>query len=171
VVNTEEIFCLGRQTSFDGCLSNFGGLNCVSDLPSAAINLARLLRPGAKALFCVLGPRCAWEVIWFLAKGEPRKAFRRFTRGGVNLRLNGGASFRVQYYTVREMVKVFSPGFRLIRWQGVGVAVPPSYEEPLALKFPGVMNTLAAADRWFNRIPLMRSLGDHILFEFERTGV
>src|SRR5439155_27048295 len=40
--------CLPR--AFDGALSNFGGLNCVANLPRVAEGLAACLRPGAIAL-------------------------------------------------------------------------------------------------------------------------
>src|SRR5688500_4022031 len=47
--------------SFDGVLSNFGGLNCVDNLSGAGRALAAMLRPGARALLCVMGPAVPWE--------------------------------------------------------------------------------------------------------------
>src|SRR5271156_286629 len=45
----EELETLG-EGSFDGMLSNFGGLNCVADLREPARLLAAKLRPGAVAI-------------------------------------------------------------------------------------------------------------------------
>jgi hypothetical protein len=51
----------------------------------------------------------------------------------------------------------------------VGIAVPPSYMEPWARRFPGVIHLLARADDWIDRWPLFRNLGDCVLIEFART--
>ena len=71
---------------FDGALSNFGGLNCVADLPAVSEALAARLHPGATAMLCLMGPVVPWEWVWFLAHGEPGKAFRRLKRGGADWR-------------------------------------------------------------------------------------
>ena len=60
---------------FDGALSNFGGLNCVEDLAGAARALAVAVRPGGRALLCLMGPAVPWEWGWYLAHGEVRRAF------------------------------------------------------------------------------------------------
>src|SRR6478735_5967407 len=57
------------ERSFDGVLSNFGGLNCVDDLAGVAPSLAAATRPGARALLCVMGPTVPWEWAWFLGQG------------------------------------------------------------------------------------------------------
>src|SRR5580658_4937961 len=41
--------------AFDGMLSNFGGLNCVADLRSAAAVLTGKLKPGGIAIVCIMG--------------------------------------------------------------------------------------------------------------------
>ncbi len=43
---------------FDGAISDFGALNCVSDLRAAARELARLLRPAAPLALCLMGRFC-----------------------------------------------------------------------------------------------------------------
>src|SRR5262249_5643784 len=58
VLETEEIGTLSdtsQPAGFDGAYSNFAGLNCVEDLRSVSSDLARLLRPGAKAVLCLFG--------------------------------------------------------------------------------------------------------------------
>jgi len=76
---------------FDGVLSNFGGLNCVADLPAVSRGLAALTRPGARALLCAMGPAVPWEWGWYLVHGQPRKAVRRLGRQGAHdgLRIDG----------------------------------------------------------------------------------
>jgi len=169
VLATEDIAVLAEEGPFDGVFSNFGGLNCVPDLPAVARNLARLLAPGARALLCMAGRRVAWEIVWYLGKGNPRKAVRRFGRGGAVGRLAEGVTVDVRYPSVGTMARLFAPEFRLLRIKGIGVAVPPSYLEPLARRFPRVLETLAGADRLLSRIPVFRILADHVLLEFQRV--
>jgi ubiquinone/menaquinone biosynthesis C-methylase UbiE len=155
---------------FDGLLSNFGGLNCVRDLSAVVGDLARLLKPGAPALLCIFGSCCLWEVLWYLGHGNPSKAFRRFGRDGSLAQLGGGATIRVHYPSVRKITEAFTPHFSLRRWKGVGVAVPPSYVEPWARRFPRILKLLADADRGLGRCPLIKAVADHVLLTFARTS-
>jgi ubiquinone/menaquinone biosynthesis C-methylase UbiE len=172
VIATEEIEILGDQegvAAFDGAFSNFAGLNCVEDLPRAARGLARLLKPGAPALLCFFGRFCAWETAWYLARLKPRKAFRRLRPGGDLAQLAPGAVVRVHYPGVRALARIFAPHFRLRRWKGIGVALPPTYLENAVGRFPRSVRALARIDTWLSRCPLARGMGDHVLLEFRRS--
>jgi ubiquinone/menaquinone biosynthesis C-methylase UbiE len=170
VLATEDIAALVGEGPFDGMFSNFGGLNCVPHLSAVARDLAKLLAPGARALLCMAGRAVAWEIIWYLAKGNPQKALRRFRRGGTVGRLVEGVTVEVHYPSARTMARLFAPDFRLLRLKGVGVTVPPSYLEPLAQRFPRVLRSLTAADRLLSCVPVFRSLADHLLLEFQRVA-
>jgi len=168
VLATERMAELEIEGVFDGAFSNFGGLNCVEDLGTVARDLGRLLAPGATALLCMLGRWAAWEIAWYLGHGNPRKALRRFQRGGTIGRLAEGVAVKVHYPSVRAMCRLFAPEFRLLRFKGVGVTVPPSYLGALAQRFPRALLTLKRVDGWVSGLPVLRSLGDHIVFEFQR---
>lgn len=169
VLATEEIAELQNESNFDGAFSNFAGLNCVENLPLVASDLARLLKPAAPAVLCFAGRYVAWEMLWYIMRGDARKAFRRLQTGSVTARIAEGVSVEVHYPSVREIGRIFAPEFRLRHWQGVGVAVPPSYVEPRARRFPKLMGVLETADRVVGRFPLLRGLADHVLLTFERT--
>jgi SAM-dependent methyltransferase len=166
----EQISELRGNRLFDGAFSNFGALNCVQDLRRFASDLAPLLRPGAPVLLCLMGPCCLWEMIWYLAQGRPKKALRRFHRDGVNARLADGAVVHVSYPWVRSLTRTFGPEFRLKAVKGIGLSVPPSYLEPLALRFPRAFGIQKQIDSWLEEFPGIRLLADHILLRFERTG-
>jgi ubiquinone/menaquinone biosynthesis C-methylase UbiE len=170
VLASEEIARLGDDGPFDGAFSNFGGLNCVENLSALARDLARLLTPGATALLCMLGRSAAWEMAWYLGHRNPRKALRRFQRGGTIGRLAEGVTVKVHYPSARSMSRLFAPEFRLLRLKGVGVTVPPSYLGFLAQRFPRALLRLKQVDGWVSGLPLLRTLGDHILYEFQRLG-
>src|SRR5581483_936614 len=128
-LRAEDIRALQAIELFGGAFSNFGALNCVEDLAQFADALATLLKPGATALLCWIGPFCLWEIAWYLLRGRSAKAFRRFHRNGIVANLGEGASVRVHYPRLRDLDKVFAPEFLLKSVRGIGVAVPPSYAE------------------------------------------
>lgn len=172
VLPTERIATLmeteGRER-FDGAFSNFAGLNCVADLSPVAHGLATLLKPEAKLLLCVFGRLCAWEMLWYLTHGKPRKAFRRLDPNGDRVPLAEGPGVHVHYPAVRTLVRLFAPHFQLKQWEGMGVAVPPSYLESVSCRFPTVFGALRQIDRWAGPCPVLRLLADHVLMTFERT--
>ncbi len=170
-LRAEEVGSLREQGLFEGAFSNFGALNCVDNLRSLAIDLAGLLRPGASALLCLMGPCCAWEIAWYLGHGQPRKAFRRLRPGGVTARLAGQATVHVQYPSVRALARTFSPEFRLKFVKGIGVSVPPSYVERWAVGFPRAFDLCVRADSVLGHCPGIRVFADHILLRLEREEV
>jgi ubiquinone/menaquinone biosynthesis C-methylase UbiE len=169
VLATEKIDSLVGDAPFDGAFSNFSGLNCVQDISQAARNLARLLKPGAKTLVCMVGRFSVWEVAWHMAKGEPALAIQSFRRKPTTL-TSAQDAVLVHYPSVSDMRQMFAPEFQLREWKGIGVAVPPSCLEPLARRVPGVIGSLAKIDRYLSRAPIFRSMGDCVLLQFERLS-
>src|SRR6185295_5515563 len=100
-LRTEAIKEVAGDGPFDGVLSNFSGLNCLQDLEAVAGNLARLLRPGGRAVLCVFGTLCVTEAIWYLCGRNARKAFRRFHRGAVPSTLTSNSTIAVHYHSLR----------------------------------------------------------------------
>jgi ubiquinone/menaquinone biosynthesis C-methylase UbiE len=164
----ENLAAFDQEGSFDGAFSNFAGLNCVEDLRAVGENLGRLLKPGATALLCFLGPCCLWEVCWYLLKAKPRKAFRRWHSGSISARLAPEASVQVRYHSVRSLARIFAPSFRLRSWGGIGLMIPPSYVESVARQFPSLLAFAAQSDRVLARCPVIRGFSDHILLKLER---
>jgi hypothetical protein len=117
-----------------------------------------------------MGSCCLWEIAWYLAQGNPGKAFRRLARGGVTARLAEGATVRVHYPSVRSLARTFAPQFHLVSFKGVGASVPPSYLEPWATRFPRLFDWSVRADSHLGRCPAVRAFADHILLEFKREN-
>lgn len=164
VLATEDVGELQSEAPFDGALSNFSGLNCVEDITAVARRLAGLLRPGAKALLCVFGRWCLWEMLWYAAHANFGKTFRRIRPAAARTCLG-----LVHYPSVVEIEQRFAPYFHLLRRRGIGVAVPPSYLEPWVRGFPSALQLAAKADSWLGRIAGIRDLADHVLLTFERS--
>ncbi len=151
------------RLGFDGAFSNFGGLNLVTDLPVVARPLGALVKPGGRVVLCIMGPLVPWEWAWFLAHGDPARAFRRLEPGGATWR-----GVKVRYPSIRKARRAFAADFRVLRAGGLGVLVPPPYTERWAGRHAGM---IAMLERWERRIeswPLVPWLGDHYVLLLER---
>jgi hypothetical protein len=152
---------------FDGALSNFSGLNSVADLNRAARDLASMVTLGAPVIVCLSTRFCLSETLWFLFHGNVRKAFRRsFAIATVKV---GECAVKIHYPALRKVRKSFSPSFFMRSCTGIGVAIPPSFLEPVSRKYPRVLGLLRRIDKGISQLPLFRSIGDHMLLYFERV--
>lgn len=148
---------------FDGAVSNFGAFNCLTDLATVSRALAARLTPGAVVLVCVMGPLVPWEWLWFLARGDPGKAFRRLRPGGLRWR-----GLTIRYPSIRRLRREFASAFRLLRTSAVGALLPPSYAEPWATRHPWLLERLDGLERRLETLPPLPWLADHYLAEFVR---
>jgi SAM-dependent methyltransferase len=155
----ERLDELPEAGPFDGVLSNFGVLNCVADLGVLARGVARRVRPGARVALCVMGPLVPWEWAWHLARGQPRKAFRRLRPGGALWR-----GLRILYPTPSAVARAFAP-FRVTRTSALGALLPPPYAEEWAARHPRLLGTLARWERRLEAVPPLPWLADHFLVE------
>jgi SAM-dependent methyltransferase len=165
VLENENIGTLASEGPFDGGFSSFSGLNCVEDLAAVARALATLLPMGTRFIAGMTGRFVPWELAWFLAHGRPAKALRRLRRDSPEF---GSGPVKVRQYQVTEIAAAFAPDFELRRWEGLGIAVPPSYMEKWARRFPRATEALAVIDGRIGRLPVFRSMADGVLLEFER---
>lgn len=151
------------EPPFDGLLSNFGGLNCVTDLGTVSRSAADRLRSGGLAVLCIMGPLVPWEWVWFTLRGEPAKAFRRLRRGGAQW-----SGISIRYPFVKEVRAAFSRDFRMLRVSAVGALLPPPYTERFCGKLPTLIRVLDAIERRVESVWPLPQLADHYLLELER---
>jgi ubiquinone/menaquinone biosynthesis C-methylase UbiE len=164
----EALSRLQKEGPFDGVLSNFGGLNCVEHIEPVAKDLARLVKPGSRALLCLMGRWCAWEMAYYLSRGQSAKAFRRVRGSAKSLSFN--AQLRVCYPGIRQLARAFTPYFRVRAAEAIGLFVPPSYLETWIARHPRFLRLATALDTRVSQWPGLRHLGDHYLVEMERTS-
>lgn len=153
---------------FDGIVSNFGALNCVSHLAPLGALVRRHLRPGGVVLLGVMSRFCAMEALYFLATRRPRLVARRMGRGAVPVPV-AGVDVPTYYHRVSELRAALGPSLRLVGIEGLGVAIPPPYFEPRWRRLPGGVRTAASScDAMLARWPGVNRLGDHMLLHFVR---
>jgi hypothetical protein len=131
---TEHLTKIRPGALFDGVLSNFSGLNSVADLNRTSRDLASMVAMGAPVIICLSTRFCLSETLWFLLHGKFRQAFRRSF--GIATVKVGDCAVKMRYPALREVGKLFSPFFLMRSCTGIGVAVPPSYLEPIFANIP-----------------------------------
>ena len=166
---TERINELAPARRFDGVFSNFSGLNCIKDLVPVAASLSPLVKQGDRLLLCFSTRVCLTEIFYYLALGQKKKAFRRLS--GHTQATIDGVALSVYYPSLDQIVRSFGPHFRLRSTTGIGVAIPPSYLEPWARNHPTIFGFLCRLESLLARVPLLRSIGDHVLLCFEKVSV
>jgi SAM-dependent methyltransferase len=162
----------GRH-SFDGAYSSFGPLNCEPDLAPIEDALADLVKPGGRMVLSLINRYCPWETAWYLAKGQPREAFRRWS-GRAEATVRGQwqqTRIPVYYWSNRHVENLFHPNFRVVRRMALPWLLPPQYLDGLLKGRPRLFKLLASVDRRLASIWPFNSQGDHTLFEFVRRPI
>ena len=162
VLPIEQLGLLAGEL-YDGLLSNFGGLNCVSDLQNFSVNARALIRSKGIMILCIMGPFVPWEWIWFSVQGKFGKAFRRLQSHtpwrGINI-----------YYPPVQYAKriLMRASFRCIHQEGLGVVMPPSYVNALVNKFPRSFGFLGKVETLLSELPMAPYFADHYLLVMEK---
>lgn len=153
---------------FQHVLSNFGGLNCVSDLRPVAQQLTEILHPGATVTLVMMPRVCPWEMLHAL-KGNFRLAFRRFRRNGTIARVEGH-SFLTTYHSPSSVIRSFGPRFKVKKLRGLASLSPPPYMETIPDRFPRFYKTLTAIDGSVSTFLPFNRWADHFILTLSFTG-
>jgi SAM-dependent methyltransferase len=148
---------------FDAAYSNFGPLNCASDLSAAAADIAARLRPAGVVVASVIGRVCPWELALYAARGDWDRARVRFAPRPVGVPLNGETVW-TQYYTPAEFERPFvAAGFSRVSLRALGLFAPPPYLKGFAERHERIANGLHRVDDFVGAWPGFRNWGDHFL--------
>jgi len=139
------------KDQFDMTFSNFGGLNCVSDLGLVAEQVRPLLKRGAYVTWALMPPFCLWESAMML-RGQFRLATRRFS--GRSTVHKEGLNYPVYYYKPGEVERAWGGGYKISSIRALSVGTPPATNKDFAIKRPGLFNVLSKLDDIFeSRFP------------------
>jgi SAM-dependent methyltransferase len=148
---------------FDGVLSNFGAINCARDLPSLIASVAARLTPGAPLFWVVMGRYVPWEWMWYLLRGDWRRALRRLRPGGVSWR-----GLTISYPTPARMTSLLRPHFAVRRVTALGFALPPSYAAAWLERSPRILKALTRLEALAQRSRALAACSDHYIVEATR---
>lgn len=150
------------QDEFDGIYSNFGPLNCAPDLHAVAEQCARLLKPGGKLVFSVIGRICPWEMGHYAMRGRFRRASVRGTRGPAAVGMNKHTIW-TYYYLPREFYRAFDGLFSLESYRALSLFMPPPYLVDTYRRRRSWYERMGRLDDRLGALPLLRDMGDHFL--------
>lgn len=155
---------LGTEV-FDGVYSNFGAVNCAPDLAALAARLAPRLAPNAPLVWVIMGRFVPWEIVWYLLRGDPRRAFRRFRRAGSEWR-----GLTIHYPTPGNCARLLEPHFVFNVARPLGAVLPPSYAAGWLERAPRIHAWLSRLERALFERARGAGLGDHYVLEARRAA-
>ncbi len=146
-----------EKDQFDCTFSNFGGLNCVSDLKFVAEQVRPLLKANARVVWALMPPFCLWESAMLL-RGRFKLATRRFS--GKSTVFKEGLNYPVYYYTPKQVAQAWGSGFQLESVRALSVITPPATNKDFALKRPRMFEFLSKLDDAVESIYPFKFWGD-----------
>lgn len=155
-----------EERNFDYVFSNFGGLNCASDLRRVSRHLPALLTDGAYVTWVIMPPVCPWELLSIFT-GRWGAAFRRLKKGGVLAHLEG-EYFKTHYHSLGEIRSAMGDAFELIRCEGLAAISPPPHRGDFPVRHPGIYKTLRKLDSLVNNVFPFNRCADHLIVTFRK---
>jgi ubiquinone/menaquinone biosynthesis C-methylase UbiE len=158
---------LSKRREFDYVYSNFGGLNCTSELERVFSELGGLVKQGGMVTLVIISRFCLWETL-LVFRGKVKTALRRFFgRSGRDAQVEG-QTFKCWYYSPSFVKKHMEDQFEFLSVEGLCTIVPPSYLENFGDKHPRVLRFLVKMEnRLSGRWP-WSSIGDYFIISFRK---
>jgi ubiquinone/menaquinone biosynthesis C-methylase UbiE len=152
------------EKKFDYVFSNFGGLNCISDLKIVTSKIESILTPGAYVTFVIMPKVYLWE-LGRIFIGDFKQGMRRLRKNGVQANVDG-KHFRTYYHSLEDIKKSFSAPFKFIASEALAALTPAPHRS----NFPVSNPKLYAALKWIDRkvrysFPFNRC-ADHLIVTF-----
>lgn len=145
--------------AYDGIYSNFGVLNCLSDLSGLRRMAVGSLKPGGHLVLVTMGSFYPLESAIYLLKGHPAKAFRRLKRPA--RAVLEGVGMEVFYHRPRAIGRALGPSFERKIIQGLRSVLPAPGLEHLD-KFP-MFRLLTPLDRVITAFAPTAAWADHVI--------
>jgi ubiquinone/menaquinone biosynthesis C-methylase UbiE len=167
VAGFHDLEHLVKGRKFDLLFSNFAGLNCIPEEELILLNqkFANLLNPNGLMIMILLGKKSWLERLYFLLKGNFEKANRRQKPDLAKL---DNHSFQMTYcYSVNETKKIFSNFFYLDS-KPIGIAIPPSYLEPILKKLPFLKFVILFTESILGTFSFLSDYADHTYLVYRK---
>jgi SAM-dependent methyltransferase len=156
------------KIQFDLVFSHFGALNCVDDVGPLVNWLIPRVKVGGHVCLMVMSPSCLWERLWYTARGDLRKAFRRrhttFFQPDSRHHV-----MTILYPSIETLTQAFAPQFRLLSAEPMGLFIPPSELFGMVEKRPWLKRSLLALESRFGDRHSLARWADHYTLVLQRV--
>lgn len=166
--DSNELSSQFTAESFDLIFSNFGGLNCLSEIQLELFfkHTANLLTDKGRLILVIMPKNTLWEQFYFLAKAKFGKIYRRKkSRLLANVE---GESVITYYYNPKETVQLADYYYRFNSVHPIGFFIPPSYLEPFFHNKKKLVGLLDKLETKVQHRPRLSKYADHYLIVFEK---
>ncbi len=155
------------EERFDIIFSNFGGLNCISQIEIQRFkqSIKRLLKPNGRVILVIMPKLCLWESFYFLTKLKVKDAFRR-KKESVNANVSG-VFVKTWYYSPNDIKKIFAPEFKSVKVKPIGFFGPPSYLESFFVKKKLLFRVFEQLEKGLSRFSWQSKMADHFYIELQ----
>ncbi len=154
--------------AFDHIFSNFGGLNCISDLRPVVQQLSQIAKPGGLITMVIMPKICPWEILHLL-KGNTDIGLRRLRKGGVMAHIEGHY-FRTYYFSVNDVIQAFGDSFSVVSIRGVASCSPPPTMEKFPKRFSKIYSLLQSCDEKLMLYPPFNRWADQFILTLRYKG-
>jgi len=153
---------------FDLIFSNFGGLNCLSEIRLELFfkNAAELLSENGHLVLVMMPKDTLWEQFYFLAKANFKSAFRR-KKNAVIANVDG-EKVLTYYYNPVKVKNLSDHFFKLVKLHPVGFFVPPSYLEPFFKNKPRFISALSQLENAIQNHQSISRFSDHYFIALQK---
>lgn len=151
----------GLPGEYDGIYSNFGALNCVSDMGWLARAAPRVLKPRAHMVLVLMSPFYPLEFVANVLKGRFRSAIARWRPRAIAT--VEGVDLDVYYHGLGHLRRVLGSRFTLEHAEGLNLFTPVPALEHLDVRFRRVFDMIRPVDLWLSRHRPMSGIGDHFM--------
>ncbi len=155
------------ENDFDAVVSNFGGLNCISDFSKLSGDLAAKLKPNGLFIAVVMNKICPWEIFYYIITLKFGEAFRRFRKNGIMAELNG-EKVLTYYFTPGEFTAAFSRNFTRVKLYSLGLKTPPPYLLGIYNRLRPLVKLWMKLDEIFMGLPIFNQMGDHFIIVMKK---
>lgn len=155
-------------TKYDGVLSNFGALNCISDWTPLAQWLSTRIKSGGVLAFAIMSPYCIWETLWHGLHFDLQTATRRW-KSSARFTPDANTRLNITYPTIKRIIQNFAPYFQRTQLKPLGLILPPSDVYPVIEKRTKLLKKLMQADDTLATISKLALFADHYWIEFVRV--
>ncbi len=153
------------ENNADHIFSNFGGLNCCSDLSKVTKHFPRVLKPTGFATLVIMPPVCLWELI-SVFKGNFKHALRRFQPNGVMAHLEG-EYFKTYYFSRASIEQALGEQFKLVACEGLAALGPQPHRGDFPSSHPFIYRSLMTADKAVRHYFPFNRWADHLILTFQ----
>ena len=167
-VDINDLSVFFQNEKFDLIFSNFGGLNCLSEIQMELFfkNASQLLTKKGKLVLVIMPRNTLWEQGYFLFKGKLNSVFRRKKASVIaNVDCEKVITY---YYNPKEILTLADYYFDVKQQNPIGFFVPPSYMEPFFKNKPRFIAMLNAFEKKITSCRFLAKYADHYLIAFQK---